>query len=233
MRALALTLVSALIGLWIYYGSFVAQRDAAAPVLVEQRGGEDEVSAASLNNTGVRLFRQGRPADALAYVERAGQFRPEDPVIRANVERLDARVARRGWRRVLIPGSAAAVLLLLLSSIWHVQRSVRDHSRLGRVRLRGEPWFRIPSGSDETELALRFSEPVDRLLERHPLQIVWSCASFGKHMKSRPPVDAEGKRCTVRLNRKRLDQLRRFPGDWKGFLYLGKTPVGETTARVV
>ena len=51
-------------------------------------------------------------------------------------------------------------------------------------------------------------------------------------MKSRPPVEAEGRCCTVKLDRDRLERLRRYPGDWKGFLYLGKTPVGETAARV-
>ena len=69
-------------------------------------------------------------------------------------------------------------------------------------------------------------------MRRHPLTIVWSCAGQGKHMKSRPPVRVEGRALKVRLDKDRIERLRRHPGDWKGFLYLGKTPVGETAARV-
>ena len=51
-------------------------------------------------------------------------------------------------------------------------------------------------------------------------------------MKSRPPVRADGRAVTVKLDQDRLERLRRYPGDWKGFLYLGRTAVGETAARV-
>jgi hypothetical protein len=52
-------------------------------------------------------------------------------------------------------------------------------------------------------------------------------------MKSRPPVEAEGKALKVRLEGERLERLRRYPGEWKGFLYFGRTPVGEAAARVI
>jgi hypothetical protein len=51
-------------------------------------------------------------------------------------------------------------------------------------------------------------------------------------MKSRPPAEAKGRKLRVELEGKRLERLRRFPGEWKGFLYLGKTQVGKAGARV-
>ena len=69
-------------------------------------------------------------------------------------------------------------------------------------------------------------------MARHPLTIVWSSARHGKHMKSQPPVEADGRKAVVRLDGKRLERLRSFPGEWKGFLYLDGRPVGEATARV-
>jgi hypothetical protein len=99
------------------------------------------------------------------------------------------------------------------------------------VRLRGDPWVRIARDAKDADLPLRFSEPVGRLLRRHPLTIVWSCN--GKHMKSRPPVHAKDASVTVHLDGERIGRLRLHPGDWRGFLYLGETPVGETAARVL
>jgi hypothetical protein len=110
---------------------------------------------------------------------------------------------------------------------------VRDGAKLSRVRVAGDPWFLIPNEGDKAELEVRFSEPLDGLVRRHPLTIVWSSARHGKHMKSRPPVEAAGKALKVRLEGERLERLRRYPGEWKGFLYLGRTPVGETAARVI
>ncbi|MGH7163173.1 MAG: hypothetical protein ACREID_06800, partial [Planctomycetota bacterium] len=81
-------------------------------------------------------------------------------------------------------------------------------------------------------MALRFNEPVDRLLARHPLTVVWSSAAHGKHMKSRPPVEGKGAEWNVVLEGDRLERLRRCPGAWRGFLYLGRSPVGEAAARV-
>jgi hypothetical protein len=100
------------------------------------------------------------------------------------------------------------------------------------LKLRGDPWVRIAPEDKKVELPLRFSEPLNGLIRRHPLTIVWSSARQGKHMRSQPPVAVHGKKCTVKLNEDRIDRLRRHPGDWRGFLYLGKTQVGETAARV-
>jgi hypothetical protein len=214
MRALNLILISTLSGLWIYFAVEVAPQEAAPPVAV--KADNEKLSAATLNNEGVRLDREGHRGDALAYLERAHQFRPRDTVIATNVAHQRARVAKRGWARVI-----------------RVVRWVRDRARLARVRLRGDPWLRIEKREDAAEMPLRFTEPVGPLLRRHPLTIVWSSAKHGKHMKSRPPVRADGRAVTVRLDRDRLERLRRHPGDWKGFLYLGRTAVGETAARVV
>ena len=69
-------------------------------------------------------------------------------------------------------------------------------------------------------------------MRRHPLTIVWSSAGHGKHMKSQPPVKVDGDSATVELDEDRLDRLRRYPGDWNGFLYLGRTQVGRAAAKV-
>jgi len=130
---------------------------------------------------------------------------------------------------VMVVGGGIVLLLVLA---WGA-RGARDHARLARVRLRGDPWFVIARESDRAELPLRFSEPLGCLIRRHPLTIVWSSARHGKHMKSRPPVDARGNALTVKLEGERLERLRRYPGEWRGFLYLGKTQVGEAAARVV
>jgi len=231
LRVLTMILVPAVLGLWAYFLAAVRPLDSAAPVAVQADG--DELSAATLNNEGVRLARAGRDGDALAYLTRARDFRPLDPVIARNAGRQEARVKKAGWARLLGLLTAAAVLDLFLAGLWRGVRGVRDRARLARVRVAGDPWFLIPREGDRAELALRFSEPLDGLVARHPLTIVWSSAVHGKHMKSKPPVAAQGRGITVRLEGDRLERLRRYPGDWKGFLYFGRTPVGEAAARVV
>lgn len=227
MRALTLILVAAVLSFWGYYLCEVAPLDSAPPAVVEDEG--EEISAATLNNEGVRLARLGRHGDALEYLQRARDFRPLDPAIARNAARQEARMRKAAWARVLAIGTGAAVLVVLA----HGVRGVRDRARLSRVRVKGDPWFVIPREGDRAELALRFSEPLGCLVRRHPLTIVWSSARHGKHMKSRPPVEAEGKALTVKLEGERLDRLRRYPGEWRGFLYLGKAQVGEAVARVV
>ncbi|MHC4971816.1 MAG: hypothetical protein ACYTG3_05755 [Planctomycetota bacterium] len=231
MRALNLILISTLGGLWVYFAVEVAPQDATPPVAVQADG--EKLSAATLNNEGVRLDREGRRGDALAYLERAHQFRPRDAVIAGNVEHQRARVAKRGWARVLAGGTLFVILFVGATTFFRIVRWVRDRARLARIRLRGDPWLRIEKREKAAEMPLRFTEPVGPLLRRHPLTIVWSSAKHGKHMKSRPPVRADGRAVTVRLDHDRLERLRRHPGDWKGFLYLGRTAVGETAARVV
>jgi len=230
MRALNLILISTLAGLWVYFAVDVAPEDTSPPVAVKADG--EKLSAATLNNEGVRLDREGRRADALAYLERAHQFRPHDTVIARNFEHQQARVARRGWVRVLAVGTLFVIVFVGVTTVLRFVRWVGDRARLARIRLQGDPWLRIEKRETSAEIPLRFSEPVGPLLRRHPLTIVWSSAKHGKHMKSRPPVHADGRALTVELDQDRLGRLRRYPGDWKGFLYLGRTAVGETAARV-
>ncbi|MHC4339624.1 MAG: hypothetical protein ACYSX0_05345, partial [Planctomycetota bacterium] len=63
MRAITFILISALLSLWAYYYVAVGSADATVPQLVPVVA-DGEVSAASLNNEGVQLDRQGRTADA-------------------------------------------------------------------------------------------------------------------------------------------------------------------------
>ncbi len=231
LRVLTMILVPAVLGLWGYFLVAVAPLDSTPPAAVKPDG--DELSAATLNNEGVRLARAGQEGDALEYLRRARDFRPLDPVIARNAERQEARVEKAGWARILGLGTVVAALELLFAAIWHGVRRVRDRARLAKLKLAGDSWFLIPREGDRAELALRFSEPLDGLVARHPLTIVWSSAVHGKHMKSRPPVAAQGKGLTVKLEGERLERLRRYPGDWKGFLYFGRTPIGEAAARVV
>ncbi len=231
LRVLTLILVPAVLGLWGYFFAAVAPLDSAAPVAVGAEG--DDLSAATLNNEGVRLARDGREGDALEYLKRARDFRPLDPVIARNAERQEARVKKAGWARTLGLATAITFLELVLAGLWHGVRRIRDRARLAKIRLAGDPWFLIPREGDRAELALRFSEPLDGLVARHPLTIVWSSAAHGKHMKSKPPVAASGRGLTVKLEGERLERLRRYPGDWKGFLYFGRTPIGEAAARVI
>jgi hypothetical protein len=37
----------------------------------------------------------------------------------------------------------------------------------------------------------------------------------------------------VQLDGERLERLRCYPGEWRGFLYFGRQQVGEAAARVV
>ena len=79
MRAITWILITSLLALWAYYGLVVAQEDAAAPVPVPVEKIEpDFPSAEELNNRAVELEKKGRHADALAYLERAHDFRPSD-----------------------------------------------------------------------------------------------------------------------------------------------------------
>ncbi|MGQ0612623.1 MAG: hypothetical protein ACT4PV_02575 [Planctomycetaceae bacterium] len=226
MKALLAILLSALAALWIHFAVAVAPRASPppSPLAAEQ----DELSAASLNNKGVAASRAGRSADALAFFERARDFRPDDPVIARNLEATRARIERTAWLRVLVAGSVALAGLGLLGAV----RAARAAGQLARIRLRGEPFVRVEPGARRVELPLSFNEPVGRFLARHPLTVVWSSAVHGKHMKSRPPARAREREVTVALEGERLDRLRRHPGDWKGFLYLGRTPVGAAALRV-
>ncbi len=231
LRVLTMILVPLVLGLWGYYLAAVAPLDSRPPVAVEPDG--EELSAATLNNEGVRLARQGRHGDALVYLRRARDFRPLDPVFAGNAAREEARVDKLGWARILGLGTVIAVLDLLFAGLWHIVRRVRDGAKLARMRLAGDPWFLIPRDGDRAELAMKFSEPLEGLVRRYPLTIVWSSARHGKHMKSRPPVEAAGHGLKVKLEGERLARLRRYPGEWRGFLYFGRTPVGEAAARVV
>jgi hypothetical protein len=103
LRVLTMILVPAVLGLWGYFLAAVRPLDSAAPVAVLADG--DELSAATLNNEGVRLARAGRDGDALAYLTRARDFRPLDPVIARNAGRQEARVQKAGW--ISGTGSAA------------------------------------------------------------------------------------------------------------------------------
>jgi hypothetical protein len=231
MRAFTFILVATVLGLWAYYVAAADALDSRPPVAVAADG--VELSAATLNNEGVRLALSGRDGDALAYLRRARDFRPLDPVLRGNVARQEARMRRAAWSRALGLGTAASTVLLLVAGTFHGVRRARDRARLARLRLAGDSWFVIPREGAAAELPLRFSGPLDGLLGRHPLTIVWSSAAHGKHMKSRPPAAAHGHALTVQLDGERLGRLRRYPGEWRGFLYLGRTPVGEAAARVV
>ncbi len=224
MRALTWVFVSGLIALWGWFALEVAPGDGRRPVALAVDGD----TAAELNNQGVALDRQGRPADALAYFERARDFRPLEPVFAANAERQRQRVEMRGWIRFLVPASAVALVLLVLRGL----RGLADRARLRGLHTRGESFVRILPGDERVELPLRFNAPVEGLLSRHPLTVVWSCAGQGKHMKSRPPVKARGDHATIRLDGERMKRLQRHPGDWRAFLYMGKTAVGEAAARV-
>ncbi|MHC4955449.1 MAG: hypothetical protein ACYTGZ_16475 [Planctomycetota bacterium] len=232
MRALAIILASAVTALWIWFAISVGPRDSVRPVRVVEVEQEQGVTAASLHNIGVSLNERGQSGDALLYFERAHAFRPMDAQFAKSYERQEAFVAKRAWLRVLVPATLLAILLSGLSGVRGLARRRRDRKRLGRLRLRGDNWFRIRPDEERAALSFRFNHDVQALLARHPLTIVWSSARHGKHMKSQPPVEVAGRRAVVSLEGERLERLRRFPGDWKGFLYLDGTPLGEATARV-
>lgn len=233
MRTIALFLVAALLTLWGWFFIEVAPLDArrthAVPV---DESLEETTSAATLLNQGVELDRAGRPADALLYFERAREFRPQESTYQIAVERQRARLAKRGWMRLLVPATALTMLFAAFAFIRGVLHGVRDRIRMRRLRLTGENWFRIRPEDKDAALPLRFNGNLGKLLKRHPLTVVWSSARHGKHMKSKPPVDTEGSNAILKLDGKRLERLRRYPGEWKGFLYLGGREIGNATARV-
>ena len=233
MRALTLILITCLAGLWTYFGAVVAKADSAPPVPIPAAAADaGEPTAEALNNRGVLLDRAGRQADGLAFLERAHQFRPNDKVILANLERQSARVQKRGWLRALVAGTLAGGVFIFGGGFWRVLRGWSEGHKLAHLHVRGDNRFEIRPGDGEVELPLRFNQPVAPLLRRHPLTVVWSSRRYGKHMKSRPPVTADGSRLTIRLDRDRVERLARYPGAWRGFLYLGRTQVGEAAARV-
>ncbi|MHC4937528.1 MAG: tetratricopeptide repeat protein [Planctomycetota bacterium] len=225
-------LLTALIALWAWFAIAVAPRASHAPrpVVIEKQ--VDGVTAETLHNMGVSLNHMGRPGDALAYFERAESFKPLDPVFAKSAALQRSRLEKRAWIRFLVPATVITLLVVLVGSIRSGLRSHRDRRRLRRLRLRGDRWFRIRSGDDHAELPLRFNHEVAGLLDRHPLTVVWSSARHGKHMKSRPPVDLDGRKAVIRLDGERLERLRRYPGEWKGFFYLDGREVGEAIARV-
>jgi len=232
MRAITIVLITAVAALWVWFAVAVGPQDTRLPRRITTEEPLEGISAVSLHNEGVTLNERGQPGDALLYFERAHNFRPLDNVIAASYERQQAIVAKRAWGRVLAPATLLALVVAFVAGVrgWIVRR--RDRLVLRRLRLRGGRWFRIRSGASEAELKFRFNHDIDRVLKRHPLTIVWSSARHGKHMKSRPPVEASGRNAVVRLDGDRLDRLRQYPGEWKGFLYLDGRPVGEATARV-
>ena len=236
MRAVAIVLITAVAALWVWFAIAVGPRDASLPrrIITEESRNADSVgvTAVSLHNTGVALNERGEPGDALLYFERAHSFRPMDASLAVSHERQQAYLAKRAWVRVLVPATPLALVVLLVAAVRGMIVSRRDRRVLRRLRLRGGRWFRIRPGADKAELKFRFNQDIGRVLARHPLTIVWSSARHGKHMKSRPRVEAEGRNAVVRLEGERLERLQRCPGEWKGFLYLDGRPVGNATARV-
>ena len=232
MRALTIVLITAVAALWLWFAVAVAPHDSRRPRAVQVVETEAGVTAASLHNNGVLLHRQGRHGDALLYFERAHAFRPLDITYARSHARQQSYIAKRAWVRVLLPLTLLALVAGIVGGVRRVILRRRDRRRLRGLRLRGDNWFRIREKDETAEMKLRFNQDVDGVLGRHPLTIVWSSARHGKHMKSRPPVEAKGRRAVVKLNGERLERLRRFPGEWKGFLYLDGQAVGETTARV-
>ena len=225
-------LLTAVLALWAWFATQVASRDSRAPRPIAVEEQVDGTTAEGLHNIGVALNRQGIPGDALAYFERAHSFRPLDPVYARSLARQEARLAKRAWIRFLVP---VTLLTLLIVAVSFVRRAVgrhRDRRRLRRLRLRGRNSFRIRASDEHAELPLRFNHEVEGLLDRHPLTVVWSSARHGKHMKSRPPVESQGRNAVIRLDGERLNRLRRYPGEWKGFFYLDGRAVGEAVARV-
>jgi hypothetical protein len=226
-------LLTALVALWAWFAIEVAPRDSRVPRRPIAVAAEvDETTAESLYNIGVALNRQGRPADALAYFERARSFRPLEPSFARAVERQEARLAKRAWIRFLVPATLVVLVVLVVGAVRGLFRRHRDRRLLRRLRLRGRNRFRVGPRDESAEFSLKFNHDLGRLLDQHPLTVVWSSSRHGKHMKSRPPVEAEGRRAVLRLDAERLDRLREYPGDWKGFFYLDGREVGEAVARV-
>ena len=234
MRAIALFLLTVLFTLWAWFAVEVAMQDSrrSRPVPVDATLATDAPTAESLHNAGVAAEHAGRGGDATLYYWRAHQFRPLSPVYRIAYDRSVARVQKRAWMRFLIPATALTILFLVFATLRRVVLRVSDWRRLRKLRLRGDNWFRIHSDDETVTLPLQFNRQLGRLLKRHPLTVVWSSARHGKHMKSSPPVETKGRHATLRLDATRLERLRRYPGDWKGFFYLDGHEVGNATARV-
>lgn len=231
MRALTWILVPGLIALWTYFGSEI-DRPADRPVRVAADAAQGETDAGTLNNRGVTLFEQGDHADALAYFERAHQFRPDAQLIEKNYRGQLVRVRREAWERALVLLTIVAVVLLFFGHTWRGARCVRDHRRLKRLRLHGGRRVHVGPDTKEEQLDLRFNESVDGLARRHPPSVVWTCSEQNQHMKSRRSVKVKDRDCTITLDRKKIKQLRRYPGHWRCIVRLGKTEVGEAAARV-
>ena len=230
MRALTLIAVSALAGLWGYFGSVISEAPTGRPVPVAATAGGAD--AGTLNNTGVGLFEQGRHADALAYFRRAHEFRPGAGTIETNYQWQRARVRRVAWEHALGILTTLAALLLFGGHAWRGILRWRDRCLLRRLKLSGARVVEIGPDTREAELDLRFSESLGCVARRHPPNVVWTCASHNQHMKSRRSIKVKGRECRVKLDRKKIEQLRRFPGLWRCILRLGKTEVGEAAARV-
>ncbi|MHC4959087.1 MAG: hypothetical protein ACYTGN_12005 [Planctomycetota bacterium] len=232
LRATTWIFVSALLGLWGYYGAVIDELPTPSLERVAER--EPYVEAAKLNNEGVeRRYRGGRGhLDALNYFERASDFAPDHPVITANYESQKNRVREKAWEIALGTLSTVGLGVLFLLHVFARGRRWRDRSRLRRLRLGGLRTVDIPSGTKEAELELQFSEAPKGLLRRHPPSVVWTCAEQNKHMKSRRSVKVKGRDCRVRLDSKKVKQLLQYPGKWRCILRLGKTEVGEASARV-
>jgi hypothetical protein len=233
MRALTIVLLAALAGLWSYYAFAVAPGDTQPPRPVPvPHADRDEPNAADLNNTAIRLDREGHEADALAYLERAHAFRPGDETIAANLERQRHRVESAGWLRALLAGSLAGGLVVGGGALSRFLRAVSDGRHFAQLTQVGDAWIDVRPGQESADLAVRFNRTLRGLVRRHPVTVVWSSARYGKHMKSRPPVEARGRELALHLDAERIGRLARYPGEWKGFLYLGRRQVGEAVARV-
>jgi hypothetical protein len=185
--------------------------------------------AATLARSGAEASREGRDGDARALLRKATELEPESALLRANLERAEARALKEGWRRALLLATAGGGALFLAGAI----RGARDRRRLAALRVLGEPRLEIGPATERAELAIPLNAAPGCLVRRHPLTIVWSSAQHGRHMKSRPPARARGAEIAVTLDANRLGRLRAHPGFWRAFLYLGKTQVGEATARVL
>jgi len=233
MRATTIVLLTALAGLWGWYALEVAPGDAQAPRPVPvPRSESEEPNAAGLNNTAVMLDRDGHSADALAYLERAHAFRPGDDTIAANLDRQRHRVERAGWLRALLAGTLAGGLVIGGGALSRLLHAVSDGHHFARLTQVGDARVDLRPGQEGADLAVRFNRTLRGLVRRHPLTVVWSSARYGKHMKSRPPARARGRELALHLDAERIGRLARYPGEWRGFLYLGRRQVGEAVARV-
>ena len=232
LRATTWIFVSALLGLWGYFGAVIDELP--TPTLQKVAEREPYVEAAKLNNQGVdRRYRGGRGhLDALNYLERARDFAPDHPVITANYESQRARVKQKAWEIALGTMSAVGLGALFVLHMIARARGWRDRKRLRRLRLGGVRTVDIDPATEEAKLELQFSEAPRGLLRRHPPSVVWTCAEQNKHMKSRRSVRVKGRDCRIHLDKKKVKQLLQYPGKWRCILRLGKTEIGEAKARV-